>query len=436
MYKLIFILILIFMNISNSSSIISKKFDITALINVLERSDTIEAAITLIPQEDVRFFSLVFATRSTRQFASPALPRVIMANDSLLLAFTGNDKVQGGNSVEAIQFNRSTGTFDFYNLEMVGAELKVMKNPASCFSCHAGRPIWDTYPFWPGFYGSSLKPIPLAENEIENLKNFIGKDLPQRYNSLDLRQTVEETYDLLERNNSSIGHKWSNNNFEAIVSQLSKNPRFDEFKIPLAASLFEEVSSDDLFELIITDNHATNTVEDLRRVFAETLTEVEAQFHRYVNTRAETHSMLSGLSIGQIFESKINNMVVAAVDLKYIKNFAKFIFVTKLMGFDVNTKWSMVFGKEMLGFSNGGINLKYLSKRLFEVLIKTSNLEKEMARQRIFEFNSQLRSFPPGTDQNSDIKSLDKTEPIQLKHFLSLKEALLRKTCSGLLTER
>jgi hypothetical protein len=110
-------------------------------------------------------YQLVYASRSTMK-GSLAEPRVILtnSNQSRTIAFGGNPSTTGGMQMEFMEMNPTTRKLEFKMVEFGNASSKIHSNPTTCIACHASqgiaekkilRPIWDTYPDWPGVYGSS-----------------------------------------------------------------------------------------------------------------------------------------------------------------------------------------------------------------------------------------------------------------------------------------
>jgi hypothetical protein len=124
--------------------------------------DSILELIPLLPPELRRNFTFVYDSRSPfRTSISPDYPRVILfTNDArLVLTFTGDERKPGADLLEAMSFDDQTARFEpkFYLLPAAQRRSGQLSSEAmNCAKCHGSdpRPIFDSYPLWPGFYGS------------------------------------------------------------------------------------------------------------------------------------------------------------------------------------------------------------------------------------------------------------------------------------------
>jgi hypothetical protein len=123
---------------------------------------SVEQLVEVLPQAYRTNYTLVHASRSL-QGASVEYPRVIAfgENAGTLLAFNGHPSQSRYDSVEVTEFKPADGSYEYREIVFPegapgGRVAYSEKNPALCLSCHGikPRPIWDSYFFWPGVYGS------------------------------------------------------------------------------------------------------------------------------------------------------------------------------------------------------------------------------------------------------------------------------------------
>lgn len=107
-----------------------------------------------------KFANLVlfaYQSRST-QDASFDLPRVIFSIDRgrFIFTYSGHGEGVSNQSIEMAEYDPATKRRIFAGLRFDGERPQLDLDSSSCQKCHGSRPrlIWDTYPFWPGFYGS------------------------------------------------------------------------------------------------------------------------------------------------------------------------------------------------------------------------------------------------------------------------------------------
>ena len=139
--------------------------------------NSIESLLPLLPKELVSQYALVTQSRS-QQEASPSNPRVILfgSNAKFILTFNGDPKQKGYRTLEVTEFKDDTKTFEYREISFSpgGKPSYSQSNPSTCLQCHGTppRPIWDSYPLWPGTYGSQ-------ENELDSARGASKKEETQ-----------------------------------------------------------------------------------------------------------------------------------------------------------------------------------------------------------------------------------------------------------------
>jgi hypothetical protein len=126
--------------------------------------DSIDELVPLLPRELRSNFTFVYDSRSPfRSSISPDHPRAILfTNDGrMVLTFTGDPSQPGANLLETMSFDDASSRFELHSYLLPAAVRRGWQpSPAAtqCTSCHGvdPRPIFDSYPLWPGFYGSVL----------------------------------------------------------------------------------------------------------------------------------------------------------------------------------------------------------------------------------------------------------------------------------------
>jgi hypothetical protein len=161
----------------------NKIFSVEQLLERLAKTTTLTSNYTLL-----------YDSRSL-QDASFAFPRVITfgIDAKIMLAFNGHPSQAGYNSLEVMKFNDQNKTFELREIQFPQdrvrspAQENAVKvsniNPGKCIVCHGTnpRPNWDTYPFWPGVYGS----------EDDELFDNVGYYKKQNDNNTEVRKYNE-----------------------------------------------------------------------------------------------------------------------------------------------------------------------------------------------------------------------------------------------------
>jgi len=182
--------------------------------------DSIGELIPLLPRELRENFLFVHESRSPFHAGiSPEFPRVILfTNDArLVLTFIGDERQPGFDLLETMSFDDEQAKFTLRAHLMPAAERQAWRpssEDARCPRCHGvdPRPIFDSYPLWPGFYGAVLDTFPndrIGKKEAKNYAAFMAgnaktgvyKDLIYRTGSpvspfLDPRLFKEDTVEL------------------------------------------------------------------------------------------------------------------------------------------------------------------------------------------------------------------------------------------------
>ena len=147
--------------------------------------DSVTELVPLLPRELRTNFTFVYASRSPfKDEISPQAPRVILFSKDarFIVTFTGDPSLPGGDLVETMSFDDASQTFHVHAYLLPSAQRKAWRPSAqasNCASCHGDdtRPIFDSYPLWPGFYGSVIDTFfddDMGRNEQKNYRAFLA----------------------------------------------------------------------------------------------------------------------------------------------------------------------------------------------------------------------------------------------------------------------
>ncbi|MGZ3691010.1 MAG: hypothetical protein ACXVAX_05890, partial [Pseudobdellovibrio sp.] len=141
--------------------------------------------IAQLPEELRKNFTFVHTSRSPhREEANYDYPRIILFSDDarIVLAFETNPTSPGYHMVELLRFNDREQNFEL-RASILGPAPNTFQglvgknwepNPQACLKCHGSdvRPIFDSYPLWPGFYGSAEDTFPATDHGPDELKRY------------------------------------------------------------------------------------------------------------------------------------------------------------------------------------------------------------------------------------------------------------------------
>ena len=148
--------------------------------------DSVDELVPLLPRDIRSNFTFVYDSRSPfRSSISADHPRVILftADARLVLTFTTDPDQPGLDLLESLSFDDREAKFEFHSYLLPAAKRRMWRpseTATNCASCHGAdpRPIFDSYPVWPGFYGSVLdafQPDRLGAEELQRYRAFLTK---------------------------------------------------------------------------------------------------------------------------------------------------------------------------------------------------------------------------------------------------------------------
>jgi len=145
--------------------------------------DSIGELVPLLPEELRRNFTFVYDSRSPfKSGITGEYPRVILFTDDarLVLTFIGDERQPGFDLLETMAFDYEKTKFDLHAYLLPAGERRSWRpspEEARCARCHGAdaRPIFDSYPLWPGYYGSVQDTFPrdrIGQKEGRNYAAF------------------------------------------------------------------------------------------------------------------------------------------------------------------------------------------------------------------------------------------------------------------------
>jgi hypothetical protein len=190
-----------------------------------ERRDihSVPEFLAALPASLRSHYVLMFRSRSP-QTATYDAPRVILYGDDArnVVAFDGSTE-----AIDLMSFDEDEKSFVFREVTFptnVSASPSMVlseANPQRCQACHGSppRPVWDTYPLWPGVYGEEAGSPP-SDKEREGYASFLRSRAEHpRYRSVVARQeTAIETAERRYRGGAALA---GNAEFTELLSKLN-----------------------------------------------------------------------------------------------------------------------------------------------------------------------------------------------------------------------
>jgi len=357
--------------------------------------DSIAELVPLLPEELRKNFTFVYDSRSPfKSGISPEYPRVILFTDDarLILTFIGDERQPGFDLLETMAFDHEKAKFDLHAYLLPAGERRSWRpspEEARCARCHGAdaRPIFDSYPLWPGYYGSVQDTFPhdrIGQKEAKNYAAFaagaaktgVYKDLIYPAGTpvspyLDPRLFKDNTIELDPRlfpylPNARLGIALTELNRQRIYRKLSAGEGFAANEKRILSMLLECHPSDR------PDRAAMRAIADA--------------------LKSENAQRLKRLGILPGDPKKDRNDMQ---ELKFVRELAEIDWVAKQAGVD-RSDWSMAKEEGSLAFFDGilsGISdgkSYYLKEDLiFEILLHLRDREpafrKYFAWSNVFE---------------------------------------------------
>ncbi len=231
-------------------------FDFAALLSLLKTRDigSVEELLAALPAPQRAHYALMFESRSL-QGASPENPRVILFGPDarFILTFNGSPAQRGFRVIETMEFDDASKEFRLRELIFPerpgGADTVVVSevNSSRCVRCHGSRPrpVWDSFPLWPGAYGERYG-ARLSPRERAGLSAFLAQQPTHpRYRQLlgVLRFADPQTFHpsavsqysaaAEEPPNAELGIALSRLQAQAIARELGQRPAFASYQYAL-----------------------------------------------------------------------------------------------------------------------------------------------------------------------------------------------------------
>jgi len=215
-------------------------------------------------------FTFIYDSRSphggqgeaAEQSVDPVFPRTVLftKDGKLTLAFTGNPAKPGFGTIEAIHFDDDSASFalsKFVLPQAGGSADNGVLNPPQCLRCHGSdpRPITDSYPLWPGFYGSVRDTFPKGSPELPLYRRFLAEQSkkgvyrhlqfpegssvspyldPANYNPSKVEGATD---DLKFLPNTRLGMAWTELNRKRLGRKLRASPQYLKYRAALLSGL-------------------------------------------------------------------------------------------------------------------------------------------------------------------------------------------------------
>jgi hypothetical protein len=255
---------------------------------------------------------LAHSPRGTHE-GSPMLPRIVVPNldASLVLSFSPLAKKKNAQSptVEVmVEEEENFGTYKFYTIVQKDGKLSA-SHQTSCTSCRAHSfPIWDTYSFWPSFYGVTGNRTMNEEDaandpELSKFDAFRNAaDLPDMYKAIPFlignkKGSIHPISRLVSFNNVSLGHLWNDRLVLKIALSITRHSTWQQRKKAYLAAHRGDVEY--WLSFVPKGEH-----EELRELFKKEFATIQASLEEYERDRIKRAADGLGLSVTSVKDER------------------------------------------------------------------------------------------------------------------------------------
>lgn len=260
-----------------------------------KKPESLEDLLPLLSEELVSNFTFIYQSRSphgglgteVENAVDPLHPRTVLftRDGKLTVAFNGNPEKPGYNILEVIYFDDSNARFHLTHFALPKASPNSIKNgerdPEQCLRCHGAdpRPITDSYPLWPGFYGSVRDTFPKGSPELPWYRKFLkeesgkgpyrflkmpkGTSVPPYLDPKDYDKNLVEApvHEMALLPNTRLGMAWTELNRKRIQRKLMASPLYAKYKYNALSDLLgcelrspKEGSYDAVYQRLYQEN--------------------------------------------------------------------------------------------------------------------------------------------------------------------------------------
>lgn len=165
------------------------KYSWSDVEKLLENNDprSVEDFLSLLPINLRTNYTLIHRSRSLQE-ASAENPRVLLfSSKGLVMSFNGDSKQRNYDKIEVLAPSDDGSQISMKEIDFSKGRPVVHHDPVSCTNCHRtdARPIWDSYAFWPGVFGSQDDNLLLNTEERKKIQDWlVSKELHPRYQKL------------------------------------------------------------------------------------------------------------------------------------------------------------------------------------------------------------------------------------------------------------
>lgn len=271
-------------------------------------------------------FSFVYHSQGQEQInITPQTPRIIFnGQPDLLMTVSGHSAAKP--YIEVIHKN-DRHEFVFYRIDFTPGLSRKDRfqriQTQECFTCHLGRPIWDSYPVWPGMFGS-MHPFKMPAEE-KWLREFIASDQSRTGVYSKLVNLDQATIDILIRRNIDFSNQLAKLNAESIAHQVMQSPNYRSLRAPLVAAFHAEAT--ELLPSPLRERYLATQIDRLEKA--------QKTFKTYLDSRKDREISLTGTIVDRKWPPH-NSDPYGAMDIKECSSLgsSEVAFIFEQLGID------------------------------------------------------------------------------------------------------
>ena len=253
------------------------KINYEEFLKVAEKPEVtdVNSFLAQLPAKSMSLVGLAHTSLSLqKEGINPEFPGVIRgtADGKIIFRYVCNPDSELKSNIEIMRFDETSQEFKFSSIHFNKEKKEIIENPQECLTCHQvnngvaiTRPVWSSYPLWPGMYGSvddDLTPnifrrryahenfpsLIQPNQEKEYFDKFIKNhkanpcynlSLPENYNDLfKLARRSQRRNSSNGRTNQKFSESMSMLYAQSLANRVTKIPQFNEQVPAMTKAIF------------------------------------------------------------------------------------------------------------------------------------------------------------------------------------------------------
>jgi hypothetical protein len=235
-----------------NSAVSGEVLTLEALSALITQNDFNPSEILMSLPADFQSNPILNYSSQSTQSGTLLNPRIILSNSdaSGIITFPGDVYNAQFETIEHVIFDQVAKRYIPSEIKYDPVQRKILKidhDSNKCAACHGHpfRPIWESYPFWPGIYGSQAHPQGYSYSDAQNFSHMVATKEEKYFNKFllgpsmrykFLEKTLLELYNLGQIN-TAFSAALQFHNLITFEAKIEKHERYQDYKMILLLCL-------------------------------------------------------------------------------------------------------------------------------------------------------------------------------------------------------